>query len=316
MDQYPLFLNNGVPTSTALSGSSAFVAYNGAACTTMGTLTTPASFTTFPNSPTLSIIPTVSGTYKVYCAGTVYTNTGASCATRIFNTSGSATLIAESQGVGDLDLTASTGNTFMQSTYTLTAAYTFDIQGKYVSSSGNVLLDGTVNQFYIFAEGIGLTPLPAVGQYVSAYFGSSSSWASNSTTFADPTNSGGNTLTVRTNAGISLTAAASNLPGITWTPPSNSAVYFVTAVVMVGPPSLNNALDLLLTDGTINVCTAGVDGINNSADVEVVTFMGVYAPATSSATTLKIQLGGSGSGSITSGSPEVNSIEWTVLRIV
>lgn len=119
------------------------------------------SFVTFSNSPALTFTPSITGTYKVYCPIPLEINAGtlAIGAARIFNTSGGASLLQESQiqiqGPTAVSIVGASG--LAQSVYTLTAgtSYTFDIQGKIVSSTGgsqNALADGADSPFYMFAE--------------------------------------------------------------------------------------------------------------------------------------------------------------------
>jgi hypothetical protein len=141
-------------------GPSAFVAYASSQITTDSSAVTSGTFTTFDNSPAFTITPAITGTYKIYCAipldtqGTANNGNG-----RIFNTSGSATLLQESQStVGSNGGSFTTSSGLAQSVYTLNAGvtYVFDIQGK-VTGGTNILAVGLEVPFYMFAEGIGLT---------------------------------------------------------------------------------------------------------------------------------------------------------------
>ena len=160
--------------------------------------------------------------------------------------------------------------------------------------------------------------------YGSAFFGASAEWSTTSSgAFADPTFSGtaGFSTAGRANSGITLTAAASNLPGITFTPASASAVYFISARFQLTGSSSSGAI-AQLTDGTIVVDASG-----NAAGTSAVntfgnpcTLQGVYAPATTSPVTVKIQLGSENAGSafISPGSTygtAGSSIEWTVFQL-
>lgn len=138
--------------------SGAFAAFASSPINTRSTVLTSTGFLTFDNSPAFTIIPSVTGTYKVYCPATIYSSTAASVTTvRIFNTSGGATLLQESQGVAYNQTAGIVDTGFCQSTYNLTAGttYVFDIQGE-VNPSGNSYLDGSTGVMYMFAEGISL----------------------------------------------------------------------------------------------------------------------------------------------------------------
>ena len=114
--------------SAPLSGFSAFAAYASSQITTASSAISSGTFTTFSNSPSFSITPTITGTYKVYCAIPIETdsaNTVGIC--RIFETSALATLLQESQGWSETPNTANDvgSSVFVQSTYTLTAGVTY-----------------------------------------------------------------------------------------------------------------------------------------------------------------------------------------------
>jgi hypothetical protein len=143
---------SGLPSWTTQSGSSVFANYQSSQVTTNGN-TTSATFVTFSNSPAFTFTPTITGTYKVYASITSQQVTSGLGNYRIFNTTGGATLLAESQGV---NASPTENSVTIQSNYTLTAgtSYVFDIQGK--ASSGTIELNGGDGPFYMFAEGVAL----------------------------------------------------------------------------------------------------------------------------------------------------------------
>jgi hypothetical protein len=155
--------------------------------TTTSSAVTATSFTTFSNSPALSFTPTVTGTYKVY-SGIPIEVTGivGNGSARIFNTTGSATLLSESQSgfINNVATTSPMASIFTQSTYTLTAgtAYVFDIQGMVASSSDSILARGDLAAFYVYAELIpvsGAVGTPTVNGYA---------FKTSGTTFVTPAN--------------------------------------------------------------------------------------------------------------------------------
>lgn len=151
--------------------------------------------------------------------------------------------------------------------------------------------------------------------YAQAYFSSGSSWSTTSSSFVDPTNSGGNSLTVRQSSGITLTAASSNVCGITFTPASSAAVYLVTAMLGVNTSALQQ-IGIRLTDGTTVISSpAAWDQDSVAAVMYVPSISGIYAPGTSSPVTVKIQIYTSGGTGNITGSAQ-NSVEWVILRIV
>lgn len=123
--------------------------------TTVSGAITATTFTTFDNSPAFTFIPSVSGSYKVYSSIPLFQSTQGVVGTgRIFNTSGGATLLFESDG-GIFSNTTGTpvNSAYIQSVYTLTAgtSYVFDIQGKN-NTTGNLQVEGNDIPFYMFAE--------------------------------------------------------------------------------------------------------------------------------------------------------------------
>jgi hypothetical protein len=153
--------------------------------------------------------------------------------------------------------------------------------------------------------------------YAQAYFDYTNNWTTTSTTFADPTFTGGgnDTLTVRQSNNITLTAAASDLPGITFTPSSAQAVYLISVSAGVYSSVAGGGTSVRLTDGTTVVAVAPeVQTPVGATDSIVIT--GVYVPGTTNAVTLKLQVaassGTSGLGSTVS--PGVG-IEWSVVQL-
>lgn len=120
-------------------------------------ITNPSTWTTWGNSPALTFTPAITGLYKVYSNFIIINNSTGNgfVNTRIINTSGGATLLAESQSYGPTSnaSAACSGNVNPMSTYTLTAgtSYVFDIQGFINNSTGGTVA-GTNSQFYMFAE--------------------------------------------------------------------------------------------------------------------------------------------------------------------
>jgi hypothetical protein len=145
------------PSWTSVTpGSPAF--FVSSQVTTNSSDVTSSSFTTFSNSPAFTFTPLATGHYKIYVSANMRVTASGSVVARIFNTSGGATLLYESQAF----LTDNSGSSsqeaslYYQSVYNLTAStsYTFDIQGKADGSHG-VSLDGGSAAFYMFAESCG-----------------------------------------------------------------------------------------------------------------------------------------------------------------
>jgi hypothetical protein len=158
-------LNQGVlgPNGSSSGSAFAFFASNIVTTRSSSVSTTP-GFTTADNSPAFTFTPTISGIYKVYSnCGLLSDVAGGAPSCRIFNTSGGATLLQESQGVSYSSAGSVESSAFCQSTYSLTAGtnYVFDIQIGGPNNS-TVQLDGQISSFYMFAEGISL--LSAINQ--------------------------------------------------------------------------------------------------------------------------------------------------------
>jgi hypothetical protein len=139
-------------------GSAGLEFHTSSAVNTLSSAITSSTFTTFSNSPAFTFTPTLSGTYKVYCAIPLDNVSGNSTfsVARIFATSGSPTLLTESQtttfGVSRVLASVTT-----ESIYTLTSgnSYTFDIQAKSTDNSSSTYCRGDVCTFYMFAQLVG-----------------------------------------------------------------------------------------------------------------------------------------------------------------
>lgn len=152
--------------------------------------------------------------------------------------------------------------------------------------------------------------------YSQAYFDASYAWAAaNTGSFSDLTNSAVGSFVVRNSSGITLTAAGSNLPGITFTPSSASAVYFIY-VTFPSRSTPGQDMGYQLTDGT-NVFSDTPYFINNAGGTSVyipVSMGGVYAPGSASTQTVKVK---AKSNSVPLG-PTAGygqAMEWTVIQI-
>lgn len=153
-------------------------------------------------------------------------------------------------------------------------------------------------------------------KYWNGFQGSSTSiWTSSSNSaFADPTPSGSSFgLTTTNSNGITLTASNSpttNGAAVSITPPTTTAVYEVTANIFFNSASANG--EVRLFDGTTAI---GYATLNNTS--ETVTIKGIWAPGSTSAQNMSLQLkNGSGSSAIqTSTDNLILPIQWTFLQI-
>lgn len=308
--------------SSPLSISSAFAAYASSAITGTSSTITGSSFQTFSNSPAFTFTPTITGTYKVYSSVPAAVNSSTlGMLIRIFNTSGGATLLQESQatvyGSGGTDV----DSVYAQSTYTLTAGttYVFDIQGSLPGTGNGLINNGLNTSFYMFAEGIALTdPIPT-GSYASGGTDNTGTWSTNSTSFVDGTNSGGNSFTPNVHNNIILTASAGNEAGISFTPANSNAVYLITASSSI---TTNNsvggsAFRLVDANGVLIDYDQSQNGTSLTGIVRPIKLSGVYVPGTASPITVKIQMASYDGDTATLGdfSGLNPAIFWNVVRL-
>lgn len=146
-------------------------------------------------------------------------------------------------------------------------------------------------------------------------------WFTTSATFVDPTVSGTAAITERANGNFgTVTTAASNKPGIVFTPATATAVYQVVVHVGTytgGAPSSGPVFKL--TDGTTTIDTT--EWYPDVAGVVALTLplSGIYVCTSAAAVTLKIQMLTAGGGqcniSDINGSGSSSPISWTLVRI-
>jgi hypothetical protein len=120
-------------------------------------------------------------------------------------------------------------------------------------------------------------------------------------------------LTIRKSSGITLTQAASSLPGITFTPANNTAVYMITAIFTESGNTVGADESIQLTDGTTVISTRDLQIV--SGGYFPVTLTGIYAPATTSAVTVKLQGASSSGQTVVTAVGLAQAIEWTIVRI-
>jgi len=140
-------------------------------------------------------------------------------------------------------------------------------------------------------------------------------WTSNTAGFVDGTNSGGNAITTRISNGLTCTAASGTQNGITFTPRTAQSVYKITASSCVASAGAGGVTGLQLTDGTTVIAQASQQSGGTGTWYFPFTISGDYAPGTTSAVTVKLQLNNvSGSSSAIAG-VSGTSVEWTVEEI-
>ena len=146
---------SGSNIQIAATGGNLFDRFASSQVTGNSSNITGTSFTTFSNSPAFTFTPNFTGTYKVYCSVPLVQGTSSVTAVaRIISTSGSPTLLQESQAA--MQSGSNEVSILIESVYTLTSGspYVFDIQGKNLST-GTLSINGFSANFYMFAERIG-----------------------------------------------------------------------------------------------------------------------------------------------------------------
>ncbi len=156
---------------------------------------------------------------------------------------------------------------------------------------------------------------PALSRW-SGYHDNAYSWSITSGSFADATNTAVGSFVQRSNSGFgTVTTAASNLPGITFTPPSAAAVYLVMVGVEAYNNTTNQSTSFQLTDGTNVVDEGNMREAGSLTNSNRIPLSGVWAPGTASAVTLKLKaLVTAGTGILVDTS-SLPSIQWTLVRI-
>lgn len=189
------------------------------------------------------------------------------------------------------------------------------------SNSAASTTAGTVGQI-LTSNGAGVAPTYQAiitGQYAMGQTSAAGSWVPTGATFADGTNSGGNAYTSLQANGITVTAGASNVAGIQFTPASSTAIYMVMAATAV---TTNNsvggcAFKLVDASGVVIGYDQSQNGSGLTGLCRPVHLHGVYVPGTASAVTVKIQVAAYNGGTETMGdfSGITPAIHWTVIRI-
>jgi len=142
-------------------------------------------------------------------------------------------------------------------------------------------------------------------------------WHTTSATFANATVTGTNTLSTLFNNNITVSAAASNAPGITFTPASSTAVYMIKAA-FTGFNSTNaDNSAFRLYDGTSVVATGYMQN-SGTVGAPWITLEGIYAPATGSSVTIQVQMAcnaGQAFMGFASSITGTNIMEWSLIQI-
>ena len=276
------------------------------------------AFTFNPSLGTLTSNIYVPGFLSTTTAGTTTTLTNASAETQYFAGSSGQTL--QLPAVSTLSL----GQTYTLINNSQGALVINSSGGNLVgtlpaNSYGSVIVifgSGTTASSWLFRYNAASSSTAI--SYFSGYMPESSTWTYNTSSLADPSShSGSNTLTTRFASGITVTAAGSSLPGISFTPASTTSVYLITARITASWAAASGAV-FSLTDGTTQIQTSGAGGNSASIGSESITMSGLYVPGSTSSVTVKIQasntVGAASTSNIGTSSGE-NPIEWVVTQI-
>lgn len=236
-----------------------------------------------------------------------------------------------------VDLTVSQTNTMLADVTTL-AAVGASPNANGASISGNTLnlqpFDST-HPGVVPASGGGTTNFlradgsfaaPSASASINYFYGAmanSVSWSTNSNTFVIPSLIGGtNSLSSTQSSGMTVTAAASNQPGITFTPSSTTAVYMIEAIVMGSSATSGDSFNAQLSDGTAPVFAFGATNSpnGNNSNMNVV-LRGIYAPGVNTSVTINVYLSAGGSSATEMlGEPGLYvgtqpSIQWSIIQL-
>lgn len=207
-----LGVSSGVPAWTTLGGNAAFASYISSQIVTDSTGVSGA-LTTASNSPAFHITPTITGTYKIYTALPLDNNAALGAAiARITNTSGGATLLAESRAITYGNTSEVIAMALIQSVYTLTAGTTYVFDFQIGSTAGTVTCDGSLANFYMFAEGVGLTAPAGLQRSISSVSTATAAGAAAGTDYVYLV-SGNTTVTLPTAVGNSNLYTIKNTDG-------------------------------------------------------------------------------------------------------
>ncbi len=159
--------------------------------------------------------------------------------------------------------------------------------------------------------------VPSLGYY-SGGMPTGTTWATSSSSFGAPTTLGTNTLT-KIYGNLTVSAGSGSTPAITFTPPTATAAYIVSAAFTIQQSS-TDAGAMRLTDGTTPFAFGEFESPNDTTNcVFPVLLSGLYNPGVTSAVTVTLQvLANSGVGSTIVnglGIAGVPSILWTVTQI-
>jgi hypothetical protein len=186
------------------------------------------------------------------------------------------------------------------------------------STGNNVLDDGNQSELLTTLGEAFANAMTAVTSFFwTGYFTQTASWSTSSVSYADPTLAGTATLTTRQSNGITVTAAASSVPGITFTPASATAEYQITATYNLNGNTASAYVDSqLVGNGTVLIQAPSVQQPSTLPQkFSAVTLSSVFVPGNTSPATVKLQLAVNAGSAEISGGELANPIEWSIMRM-
>ena len=143
----------------------------------------------------------------------------------------------------------------------------------------------------------------------------SATWSRTNTAYGDPTNTGTPVLTERTNRNFgTVVTNASNLPGITFTPPRSGRYYVCGSPNMRTSGAANLAAGFRLWDGTTTI-TEGQISMELNGLVSQIALCGIYNAASGSSVDITLQSKVSANSVVIDGSNSSSSIEWSIFAL-
>lgn len=221
--------------------------------------------------------------------------TGLTGATGAIGATGVAGATGATGGTGSIGATGATGSGATGATGAVGATGVAGATGA-VGATGSTGATG----------GTGITVL----DYWYGVHESNYKWHNTGSSFSDPTNDTVGTFTEKKNLNFgTVTTAASNLPGIVFTPTNSANHYDFSVIIEDTYSTANNVSAYSLTDGTTELGECAVGHPGTTTDAMQCAIQGDYAPGTASAVTLKIQSKTTG-GTVNTGQVNGNNTAW------